>query len=186
MLYHYLRNNAHKIHFFGLGFIQIKINDHERWHFYVPELPRFVEDPHNHRYDFESQIIYGMLTQAIFEVVEGKTHLLDVETCGRKITPEFEVFKSQNYPKEVGLKRLTATTMVEGSAYSISADTLHTVKCSGPTITKLRRSTPFKDYAEIVRPKFANKNCPFSKQVPEDKLWSIVEKYASEISRTSI
>ena len=51
--------------YFGLGFIQCKINQHERVHIYHPDLMPIVnieEEIHNHRYDFESTILMGKLT----------------------------------------------------------------------------------------------------------------------------
>ncbi len=71
------------IHYFGLGFIQLKINFETRMHFYSPELPQITsnEDVHNHRYDFESCVLKGELEQELFHVINGDTHLREQESC---------------------------------------------------------------------------------------------------------
>src|SRR6187402_3246657 len=79
----WLKDNHISLEFFGLGFLQLKIDKNNRIHFYTRELPSIIgeEDVHNHRYDFNSCVLKGNLTQEIFDVVEGKTFIKEQESC---------------------------------------------------------------------------------------------------------
>ena len=64
-----------KPHYFGLGFIQCKINQYERIHVYHPDLMPIVnieEEVHNHRYDFESKILMGKIKNKKYQFLENK------------------------------------------------------------------------------------------------------------------
>ena len=92
-----LIKNYYKIHFFGLGFIQVKVSDSTRYHFYHKDLPAFTDHPHNHRYNFTSTCLKGRLKHNLYEVkgyVSGidkpKSHILRYDACtsGKANTPE--------------------------------------------------------------------------------------------------
>lgn len=62
-------------HYFGLGFIQLKLSEHWRIHFWMPSwptIPGAETEFHDHRYDFISKVLHGRLEQEVFEV--GPTH----------------------------------------------------------------------------------------------------------------
>lgn len=83
----YLKSHCTLIHYFGLGFVQLKLRDGRRMHFYTESLPAIVgdDDVHNHRYDFTSQVLSGYLVQHIYRVVPGDTHTLEQESCKKKV-----------------------------------------------------------------------------------------------------
>lgn len=87
----FLKDNCEKIHYFGLGFVQLKMkNPKIRYHFYNKELSRLTptEEIHNHRYAFESRILAGELDQIIYNVIkcgpDQATHTLRPVSCDPK------------------------------------------------------------------------------------------------------
>jgi hypothetical protein len=165
----WLKNNHKLIHYFGLGFIQIKIDDALRLHFYTAELPPIVpeEDVHNHRYDFTSYILKGKFRQELYTATFGFTHLLEKETCKEGVVADAA-------PILCGLLLSSSHSYSEGDEYTIYHNTFHKVIASD-CITAVSRSEYRKDLAEVVRPEGAPKVCPFSQKVNEGRLWEIVE-----------
>lgn len=164
----WLKENFQLIHYFGLGFIQLKINDEHRLHFYNKELPPIVdeEDIHNHRYNFTSRILKGTFEQSLFAVTEGDTHILEQESCRPDVQPDTD-------PQECGIKLLNDSRYEAGSEYYLTSHTFHRVAANF-CITLLQREPRTKELAEVVREKNAPKVCAFSKQIPEAELWEIV------------
>jgi hypothetical protein len=165
----WLKENAKLIHYFGLGFIQIKLNENERIHFYTNKLARTVqeEEIHNHRYNFVSRILKGIFTQTIYEIdYSGADFILTQETCKEEkisfpkvpcnIIPVF----TQDYDMR--------------DSYYINHNTFHTVDSTN-AITYIKRSGYKKDYADIIYPKDKPPICPFSVKIPENTLWALVE-----------
>lgn len=166
----WLRANATKAHFFGLGFVQVKLNDLERVHFYHADIPAFVEEPHDHRYDFVSTVLRGRLQNRIWKLAPGDDHEVNYESCrqnGPDTPPGFRT----------GLVSLGRFNTGEHSGYHMNSETLHTVHPQlelGPVVTFVRREPPFKDFARSVRKVGAPAACPFSRPMPDDELWEIV------------
>lgn len=53
---------------FGLGFIQFKMKNGKRFHFYDKMFKTVDDDIHNHRYDFKSTIIKGTLKETLYDI----------------------------------------------------------------------------------------------------------------------
>lgn len=159
------------IHYFGLGFIQLKINDTYRLHFYTEKLKAKVspEEVHNHRYDFKSTILRGQLTQETYQVIEGNTHLMEPESCDPKV-------KLYMPAQECALKFTGIHCYTEGSIYYLPHGVFHKVLDTDDCITLIERKTYSKELAEVVRPKDSKKVCPFAGNLAEDDLWYIVDK----------
>jgi hypothetical protein len=166
--YDWLKDNCQKIHYFGLGFIQLKVNKHLRLHFYTACMPPIVpeEDIHNHRYDFTSWIIRGALTQEFFTLIPGDTHVKEEESCQEGVKPDSK-------PEPCSVKLSAKQTMREGSEYFIDHDTFHRVK-SDHCITMIERTDYKKPLAQVVRPVGETPVCPFSQKIEEEVLWRIV------------
>lgn len=169
-----LRARCTMIHYFGLGFIQVKLNDKERLHFYHDHVPAYVDEPHNHRYDFTSTVVRGALGNTIWSKSgEGDAHQL------------FDVFDESCAPDHVvtdpkpGVKMHVSAMFVtrRGSSYSLHRDVFHVVEPlldEGPCITHLHRGQTVKEHAQVLRRPGAEKICPFSRQMTDDELWRIV------------
>lgn len=155
----WLKANHQMIHYFGLGFIQLKIDNTYRMHFYTESLPAIVsqEDVHNHRYSFFSEIVKGKLLQELYQITDGDTHIKEQETCKAGIGADGMGVKC-------GLKETSRHRYFAGSRYWLNHDTFHRV-WSANAITLLTRGEIEKELAEVVRPVNAPKICPFSKKV---------------------
>jgi hypothetical protein len=170
-----LKSNFRMIHYFGLGFIQLKLDHHNRIHFYTSKLPAIVpdEDIHNHRYDFHSKVLMGSLSQEIYQVIEcdgdySGNYVREKESCNADVKCD-----EPGVPCEV--KLLSTQTFSEGSHYWVDHGTFHKVH-STHCVTMLTRSDYKKDLADVVRPAGEAKVCPFSKKIEPEELWAIVEE----------
>lgn len=172
-LYDHLKTKATKIHFFGLGFIQVKLNDNERYHFYNPELNAFVppEEIHDHRYDFTSSIVKGNLSQEVytFSTKEKSDHILRYVSCD----PDYKAPTERQY---VVPELLSTIHSNRGSQYKLSDKAMHKVlPVASSTITYLQRSAKVKPFARVIS-SASEEVCPFSKDLPESELWEWVKK----------
>lgn len=171
----FLKTNCHRLYFFGLGFIQVKLNESERVHFYTDEFQKTsIEEIHNHRYNFESTIMKGTITQELFSYYlddQGEC-LITKETCNPEIKKEFERHRCR-------VKLIHRQTFSAGSSYWTDHDTLHRVE-SSDAITYLQRSLYMKDEADVVYPASKATICPFSVKVSDDKLWEVIRSMIYE------
>ena len=166
-----LRDNYERLYFFGLGFIQLKINDRYRLHFYNQELPSITEDVHNHRYDFTSKVLLGEITNYFYDVTEGDSYVMDNESC----SAEHEAPKIAK-PCNAILKKVV--TYKAGSSYNVTTDMFHRVEATD-CITLLDRGPKTKEFAQVVIPKGKMAVCPFSKKIDPEFLWELMEQMVS-------
>lgn len=168
----FLKANHKDIYFFGLGFIQIKIDDVHRVHVYTDKLPmtQTEEEIHNHRYGFTSLILKGTLQQWTYEVTPFETgdYFITKETCNPRNKKEFP---KTNCDVEVSQFQIFSA----GSAYHVRSNVFHRVM-SKDAITLLIREPYEKDEADVIYPKVLTPVCPFSIKVEKDELWKIVEE----------
>ena len=165
----WLKNNHQMIHYFGLGFIQLKINDDTRVHFYTHKLPSImpVEEVHNHRYDFSSYIRKGVLGYSLFVPVDGDEYTMKSVSCDPdKPAPDDA--------KPCEMKCITSGYYTEGAHYHLNKDTFHRVYSPNEAITEVWRNRNRREFAQVIGHK-DKEVCPFGKQVPEKELWEIVE-----------
>ena len=181
-----------KIHYFGLGFIQIKMNARERYHFYSMNLKNHSmgwEEFHTHRYNFHSLVIKGQLVQDIVRIIDNCDggYMLEQESCSVE-----EIPVEHKLPVSTcDVRELMLLSMVAGSSYNINRNVFHRVRFYEDTITKVTKipdgysteknvlSEIYHDkYAWVARKKLAQKECPFKagENFTENQLWEIVEK----------
>lgn len=167
-----LRSLGVKPHFFGLGFIQLKLSDEQRLHFYHPSLSANVpeEELHDHRYDFTSEVISGSLLNEIWEFVPGP------------VAPHEKVLVSCDLSDPVpegteavpGIARkVLSFRTVAGGSYFISHDRFHRVKGDN-CITLITRTPKVKRFATVIRGTGADHVCPFDVSLSEDDCWRII------------
>jgi hypothetical protein len=161
-------------YYFGLGFIQLKLNNEERVHFYHPDLPPIVnyeEEIHDHRYHFHSKILKGSLNNRIylFEADKNGQHLSQKESCDEKIILTDE----QKEPVKGNLNLFAEMIYTENQSYYMDFHSLHTVQTEH-CITWLKRSNYMQNLATVIRPMEAEKICPFSKKIDEKTCWDIM------------
>lgn len=167
-----LKKNHQMIHFFGLGFVQLKIDDNLRLHFYHPELLSIIdpEDVHNHRYDFISMIMAGTLTNSFFEVINNTNGLYTIsdESCNiNKKDIENNIILNCDLIEKDTIKHK------EGDSYICLSHQFHTVKTDF-AITRLYRGPIVSEFAKVVRKNNSLNVCPFSKQISKEDCWDIV------------
>ena len=171
-----LKKNYTLIHYFGLGFIQIKLGKECRLHIYTDSLPAITneEDIHNHRYNFTSTILHGELRQELFSIIQGDSHLLQDESCQEGYVP------NTVNSRLCSIQKTGEQVFIQGNSYSIDHNTFHRVHTRN-AVTFLTRSDYKKELAQVVHRRDAQKVCPFSKKVKEEELWSIVEMILQQI-----
>ena len=168
-----LKKRAKTIHSFGLGFIQLKLDDTFRLHFYVPEVQITAdeESPHNHRYNFESTIIDGRFKQTFWDLDwSGDTHIVTLESCKKGV-------EAPN--KKLSCSAVPFATHDYGfnDAYYLDHNTFHTVKReSAQVITLVKRSRYRKEFAEVANKVGEETKCPFSANMDEKTLWELVDR----------
>lgn len=169
-----LRKECKKIHAFGLGFIQLKVSDESRFHFYVPEVNKTGGDTeaHNHRYRFTSIIVKGSLINElyVFKPTQFGKFLMVDESCS-KDRPA-----STKDPVRGRLEMLASHEMTKGSIYTMFEDTLHMVRTKRAITFLQRPSGPYKEFAQVVHHESLDLTCPFTANLPEKDLWEIVER----------
>lgn len=172
----YLRANCQMIHFFGLGFVQLKLNDRERMHFYHPSLEGFAEEPHDHRYNFISKVLKGSLRNDLWRLGQESR-----DVAAEEIEVRYESCKAdvKKVPESwSGVRVYMGHTITsEGSSYHLDNNTFHQVQRvgDGPCITFLTREEPVKEFARILAEPGSENVCPFSRNLSDEQLWQIVE-----------
>ena len=156
---------------FGLGFIQLKLNEEERMHFWHPSLIPDVSDEeiHDHRYTFTSNILKGMMiheTWCFEPNVFGSHEMIDV-SCD----PDLPVRNPRKITGQVihtGTYHLTA-----GSSYTFPINEFHRTKTEA-CVSFLTRQPDRKEFARVIRLKGEPEVCPFSNPKPADELWDVI------------
>lgn len=170
----WLKKNHYLIHYFGLGFIQIKVSDSERYHFYHPSFEAITEDPNDHRYDFVSTVLKGKIKNTIWQLDDTVSVALDCEIRWESCKKDMDSVP----PSFAGKVTMAGIFVIsEGDKYFLGRDTFHQVErvSPGPLVTKLVRGNVVKDLARVVLLSNKEPVCPFSVVMPEAKLWEIVE-----------
>lgn len=170
----WLREQGAEPHWFGLGFIQLKLNETERLHFYPDHTNyrSFVgpNNLHDHRYDFSSQVLQGRIAQNLFGfgVGDGSYELTYVSCDPANPAPE-------TTPVQGKLTNIGRMNMVAGNSYWLDADTFHDFYGYDNAITLLTRGPIRKSLARVVRPVGAEDVCAFSQPKPVSELWDMIE-----------
>lgn len=170
-----------KPHYFGLGFIQLKLNKTERLHFYHPDILPIVdeEDLHNHRYDFTSHVLRGKLTSEVYYIDEilpiGPIPSRDYELHTVSCSSEDAGKPSQLIGYVEPIHSVTFETGV-GSKYMIRTEGFHRVAIKEPTLTYLERGEIIFPTAQVIKKVGAPDVCPFSKKLSEDEIWNTIKE----------
>ena len=167
-----LKNNYTRLYYFGLGFIQLKLDETYRLHFYTDQLDQNTDSVHNHRYDFTSKILKGSFTNRIYDLVEGDKYLLTNESCN----PDIEAPELQ---QDCDLTLREEKRYVENEIYTMHHKDLHQVE-SKYAITLLERSEYKQDFAQVILNKKGHNNCPFAVKIPDSKLWEIIRSMLND------
>lgn len=188
----WLRENCQKIHSFGLGFVQLKIDDQTRLHFYAPALCNLknVADTqyHNHRYDFISHVLMGELHQAILPYKESYEYFQGYNIALPRLSAE-RVYVSCDPKKlapeekdNVFVENPIWSLSISGESYYMPIQNFHKVHTCVNTITYLLRSHYITQFAQVIQDPGTKKVCPFEINLPEKECWEIVDSLIKEKS----
>lgn len=170
-------------YWFGLGFIQLKLSDTERMHFWCPEIPRPErEEIHNHRYDFHSTVLAGELWHEVYHLdatVDPSADIKIVDSC------EWEIFETNCSPTKEGtvetvtpciVTRVGAFRLHAGSYYEFPHESFHTTELTTFAITHLTRKLPKPlEFASVIKRRGQETTCPFKEKIPADTCWMYID-----------
>lgn len=169
-----LKKQHQRLYYFGLGFIQLKIDETYRLHFYTNKLPSIVDSVHNHRYDFSSRILKGEFINKIYSLTKGDSHVVENESCN------IDVVGFDKNSKSCSLVLEQENRYRQGDEYRMRYEQFHQVEPVGEVITVLSRSEYKQEFAQVVREVGEENICPFSLKVEEKQLWSIIEEMIND------
>ena len=167
-------------HWFGLGFIQLKLTENTRIHFWLPWLKgNEREEILNHRYNFVSRVLAGSLHKEIYQVTPNDfgDHELFTTTCAPGSEGESKDFRS------VSCSQIAAFDLKAPSTYFFGHDQFHTTEGTDFAITYLERESKVKSDAMVVKLAGAPTTCPFANPLPVDELWEHIERGLEYASR---
>jgi len=173
----WLKTNHHSLRAFGLGFLQLKLNDTDRMHFWHCDYKREREEVHNHRYDFTSTVVCGGMNQEIFSFEEcspaSASHELFHTNCEASGESFEGIRQGILLPQFSGLFQ-------KGTVYNLNNSTLHRIEAER-CVTVLRRGTKVKTHAAVVRRIGEISSCPFADEMPERKMWELVRDLLDDV-----
>ncbi len=166
-----LRSTGAVPYFFGLGFIQLKLTDSQRMHFYHPDLKAISgkEEVHNHRYDFTSNVLVGEFSHTVWEFIH------DPEGDHEKVLVSCKPDAPAD-PTPIGCGRIRHSgfyTLAAGSSYRFPATQFHDVFAQ-KAVTFLTRGPIMADIAVVIRLRGNASVCPFSEKIPESRCWDMI------------
>lgn len=171
-----LENNAQPA-YFGLGFIQLKLTDELRMHFYSNKLDPILDDEevHDHRYAFDSMVYRGILENRIFyyqpTLIKHDWELVEVHCV-----PGSDGDPKVIFPNVEKVELGTFHTLT-GDEYYLSSSAFHSVRpLTNYVITRLIRGTPERDTAKVIRNKVNPFVCPFSAPISVEKCWEHIDE----------
>lgn len=164
-------------HWFGLGFIQLKLTENTRIHFWLPWLKSSErEEIHNHRYNFVSRVLAGSLHKEIY-------HVTYIDQDGGQPEP-FELFTTYCAPGHEGeitttspvdCEKIAEFDLVAGATYWFQHNQFHTTEGTDFAITYLERENKVKSAAMVVKKTGEPTTCPFANPIPADVLWGHIK-----------
>lgn len=170
-----LQRHNLKPRWFGLGFIQVKVDEKLRYHFWHPELVATVppEEIHDHRYAYHSRIIRGKMDQRFYgyEFDEGEDAIYELVS----VSCDSEKPGPIGFPRSVIVYDRASVSLVEGSDYYLPCGVFHTISAE-LCVTAMVRSPVQKRLARVIRPFGTPHVCPFAEEMPEDKMWKLMDE----------
>jgi len=167
----WLRRSGAEPQWFGLGFVQLKLDDTHRVHFYsdalAPDTP--PDEVHDHRYGFTSRVLLGQVRQTLFDFTP--------DPAGDWMCAEVSCDPANPLPPGGGVRgrveMTSSAVMAVGSRYSVIARQFHTFEAAR-AVTHLSREATRLPHARVCRPIGVEAVCPFSNPRPAEFLWSII------------
>jgi len=179
-------------YWFGLGFVQLKVSDTDRMHFWLPDIPRPErEEIHNHRYDFTSVVLAGQLQHDVYHLDATIGYTGPESLIWRDA--EWEIFETDCAPGKEGTVETITPCMVSrvgqfglsaGSVYSFPHESFHTTEGTEFAVTHLTRVLPKPlEYASVIKRRGAATTCPFKEKLPASQCWEHIDQALARARR---
>ena len=170
-------------HYFGLGFIQLKLDQTRRLHFWAEDWPKVdtENEIHNHRYDFKSVVLAGTVLQDIFHVPaffekrQNESDLLALAVSCKPDSPDDGRVLGYATPRHSMFLETRA-----GGTYQLTTTDYHRAWSEDVTITELMRGPILLDEATVLQNEIKERVCPFSVAKSTDECW---DKIASMLEQ---
>ena len=160
-------------HYMGLGVVKYPFRKNQSYHFYSDKAKVLVEDIHEHRFSFTSNVIKGKLKNYIYDI------------CGANPASTLRVERGECAPdvkrdiiaSNINLIELCTFVTEPGQEYHIHYTTLHRIEClTTKVITLLNKELPFAQTTPRFITDTANPSvCAFSQPKPTSECWEIIE-----------
>jgi hypothetical protein len=172
----FLKETGTKPYYFGLGFIQCKIDEQNRYHFWHPELTPTVpeEQIHDHRYTFTSTIIRGSIIHETYTYIPNPKGSWEKLKVSCNPNDEVDYDNPENYPIRCDIKLTGSYNLIQGSTYTFIEREFHKSRAN-LAITHLKREPTMHHFAQVIKPISESLICPFEKKIPESELWEMIE-----------
>lgn len=168
----HLKSTGCQPKWFGLGFIQLKLDEKNRMHFWHPDLPpddpAFNEEFHDHRYGFESRVLVGEITNELVNVqpsFQTTDYILNEVCCAGGGMEELAY---------VSISDPVTFTVAAGQSYALTADVFHRVRVSS-CVTLQTRTEELKTKARVITRAGVPSSNPFDRAIDTDTLWNYIE-----------
>ena len=177
-----LRASGAVPHWFGLGFVQLKLDETTRVHFWSPSHGQITpeDELHDHRYGFVSKVVAGSMVHEVWnwEPRDDGDHEMTEVSC-KPGAPSDPAVIGRGQIRLAGRYRLAV-----GSDYMFPANCFHRGRTEGGAITLLARGPVERDTARVLRPLGHASVCPFSAPKDEDECWAIMEALVRDLRPT--
>lgn len=160
-----LKEKAKSIKTFGLGFIQIKLSNDTCVNVYLDNINKFADAdaPHSHQRSFESTILWGNLTEYIYDVKMAHDGISAYCGCGNVDDPI-----NHRYKYVLG-EMFSYNT---GDSYYRNKDDFHSVSALHGTITLIKKD--ISDVHDAIVISDSKGSVSYDKYDDAD-LWNMVE-----------
>ncbi len=158
---------------FGLGFIQLKLDEKNRMHFWHPDLlpddAAFNEEFHDHRYGFQSRVLVGEITNELVNISHENgpfDYILNEVCCSGGGMTEIH---------HASISDPVTFTVSAGQSYSLAADVFHRVRVSR-CVTLQTRTEELKTKARVLTRAGIPSSNPFDRSIDAETLWNYIEE----------
>ncbi len=164
-----LRQSGRTPKWFGLGFIQLKLSETHRMHFWHPDLKpyddNFENEFHDHRYPFESNVLVGEITN---EIATAAHSMIATDTVMKQVCCSGG---GSEFISHIHIQQLCRFATSAGHSYSVHENTFHRTFAERCVTLQIRGDT-VKDKARVLSSKQSLN--PFDDTMDENILWECI------------
>ncbi len=164
----------------GLGFIQVKLQGHQRIHVWHPDLPKrkcFEHSSiHTHRFAFVSRVLVGKQINQIYTVSSLK-QFRDVTHTAYLHEGDRSKFGGRPWVSDIDVsvtRHQVPRIILPGQEYRMGAYEFHSTDCDGIVVTLMEKISEGTKGAHSLCKIGVEPDADFDRfQISEDDLWSV-------------